>query len=93
ALKKGDFSEKFLRRYEKRWDETRGRRMKKLMKLRMFTERLDDDDLNALGGILQGEDIMALTDAKFTGFLKLIAKNGKMLALAGKYLAARGQSE
>ncbi len=86
ALKKRDFSEKFLRRYEKRWDETRGRRMKKLMKLRMFTERLSDDDLNALADILQGEDIMALTDAKFTGFLKLIAKNRKMLAIAVKYL-------
>ncbi len=88
ALKEGNFSEKFLRRYEKRWEKTRGKRLRKLMKLRMFTERLDDNDLNALADILQGEDIMALTDAKFAGFLKLLVKNRKMLAIAVKYLKA-----
>lgn len=86
ALKKGDYSKKTLGEYEKRWRETDGRRMKKLLRLRNFLEKLDDRDFEKLAEILQGDEIMALTAGDYRSFLKVLIKIPKLLSLAKEML-------
>lgn len=87
AIKAGDTSAKALSEYEKIWEEKRGRRLKKLLKLREVMESLSDQDLNWLAGYLQGEDLVEL--AKGSGFRKLarvLMKKPRLLKFARKLL-------
>lgn len=86
ALKKGDVSESVLAEYEKKWDEEYGEKTRKLMKLRAFLEKLEDKDFEMLAGMLEGEDIYSLTQAKMTFFLKKLITKPSLLSLAKKYL-------
>jgi digeranylgeranylglycerophospholipid reductase len=82
ALRKGDCSKKTLMEYEKRWRETDGRRMKKLLRLRGFLEKLDDKDFERLAEILEGEEIMSLTAGDYGAFLKVLIRIPKLMHLA-----------
>jgi digeranylgeranylglycerophospholipid reductase len=86
ALKKGDYSKKMLSEYEKNWRDTDGRRMKKLLKLRHFLEKLESDDFERFVGVISGDDIMALTGGDYARFLKVLVKIPRLLPLAKKML-------
>ncbi len=86
ALNKNDLSKEKLKEYEKKWNEEYEEKNKKLMKLRNFLERLEDNDFELLAEILEGEDIYALTQAKLAFFIKKVIKKPSLLRLAKKYL-------
>jgi digeranylgeranylglycerophospholipid reductase len=88
AIKEGDVSRERLCEYEKIWGETDGVRMRRLMKLRSFLEKLEDKDFERLTDILTGEDIIKLTEARYEFLTKLLVKKApKMLPLARKFLS------
>ncbi len=87
AIRENDLSKEKLQEYEKIWRETDGARMKKLLKLRNFLEKLDDNDFEKFADILKGEDIVRLTGGRYKFLLKLFMKKApKMLSLAKKFL-------
>jgi len=86
ALKEGSPSKDKLYKYEKIWRETVGVKMQKLLRLRMALEKLSDDDLELLAGVLSGEDITKLTEGKYKFLLTLLAKNPKTVLLLKKFM-------
>ena len=89
AISEGDTSRERLEDYETRWREADGARMRRLMRLRTFLERLEDSDVEKLADILQGDDLMKLIKGETTFMLKLLAtKAPKMLPLARKFLGS-----
>jgi len=87
AIKEGNVSGKRLYEYEKIWRETEGKKMKRLYKLRMFLEKLEDKDFEKLAEILEGRDIIELVEGRYKFLAKLFAtKAPQMLALMKKFL-------
>jgi len=87
ALSEGDTSRQRLLEYEKAWYEADGSRVKKLMKLRYFVEKLSDDELESLADLLSPEEILGLTTGDNRIILKaMITKASKLLPLAKKFL-------
>ncbi|ODS36083.1 MAG: hypothetical protein A7315_14460 [Candidatus Altiarchaeales archaeon WOR_SM1_79] len=87
ALNEGDVSGGRLHEYEKIWRETDGVKMKKLLKLRAFLEKLSDEDMETLAEILGGEDAKELTQAKYKFLVKLLLTRApKLVPLAKKFL-------
>ena len=87
AIQENNTSRDRLYEYEETWRETTGKRMQNLLKLRMFLEKLTDEDFNKLADIFDGENMMELLDAKYKFMLKLfLTKAPKMLPLARKFL-------
>ncbi len=86
AVKKNDFSRKFLKRYDQRWDKERGSKLKKILRLREVMESMSDDDLNWLVDYLQGEDLVEFSrgSSGFGKLAKILMKKPKLLKLAGK---------
>ena len=87
AVKAGDFSKGFLKRYDSIWMEKRGKALKKILKLREVMESLSDDDLNWLAEYLQGEDLVDLSRSSgFARLAKILMKKPKLVLLARKLL-------
>lgn len=87
AFEKGDFSKKFLSEYEREWEKQRGKKLKKILKLRKVVEKLSDEELNWLAEYLKGEELVDL--AKASGFKKLafiLMKKPRLLGLARKLI-------
>jgi len=85
AMKSGDFSKGNLSEYNERWWKTRGKKMKKLLKLRRVVESLSDEELNWLAGYLKGEDLVGL--ARASGLKKLgfiLMKKPRLVTIARK---------
>jgi digeranylgeranylglycerophospholipid reductase len=77
AIAKDDVST--LREYNKEWWSVRGEKLQKVLKVRNFTEKLDDEDLDYLATIWSGEDLIDLTRGNNTTAFKKIIKHPKML--------------
>jgi digeranylgeranylglycerophospholipid reductase len=89
AVKKNDFSKKFLKRYDKIWQEERGSKLKKILKLREVMESLSDDDLNWLAEYITPEDLVDFSRGEGSSFMKLaklLMKKPKLLKLVNKLL-------
>lgn len=87
AFRKNDFSRKTLSEYDKRWNAERGKKLKRILKLRKVVESLSDDELNWLVEYLKGEQLIDL--AKASGFKKLafvLMKKPKLVGIARKLL-------
>lgn len=86
AVKAGDFSRKFLKRYDQRWEKERGSRLKKILKLREVMENMSDEDLNWLVDYLQGEDLVEFSrgSSGFGKLAKILMKKPKLIKLARK---------
>jgi len=86
AVKAGDFSRKFLKRYDQRWEKERGSRLKKILKLREVMESMSDEDLNWLIDYLHGEDLVEFSrgSSGFGKLAKILMKKPKLIKLAGK---------
>jgi len=87
AKKAGDFSEEFLERYNDRWFEERGNKLKKILVLREVVEKLSDDDMNWLAEHLSGENLVSFSKSSGFGMLaKLLMRKPKLIMLARKLL-------
>ncbi len=87
AIKAGDVSAEFLKVYNERWWEERGKKLQKIFKLRLVAESLTDDELNWLAEYLSGEDLVNLSKSKgFVKFAKLLMKKPRLITLARKLL-------
>ncbi len=87
SIKKGDYSKKVLEEYNKKWWDLRGKKLKKIVKLRQVVESLSDEELNWLAEYLSGEDLIGLAHA--SGFKKLyfvLMKKPRLIPLARKLL-------
>jgi len=89
SIKKGDVSRRQLSAYQRQWDAEHGKRLKKMVKLQRFTERLTNEDFNKLAAILTSRNLEELAQGKFYGFVKRLLKELPSLApLALKYLSS-----
>jgi flavin-dependent dehydrogenase/intein/homing endonuclease len=87
AVKANDFSKKFLKKYDKVWEEQRGKKLKKILKLREVMESMSDDDLNWLVDYIKPQDLVDFAqggESSFVKFAKLLMKKPKLMKLAGK---------
>lgn len=88
AIKEGNVSKERLYEYEKTWRETEGVKLQKLFKLRIFLEKLNDNDFEKFADILSEEDIIKLTNAEYKSLFKTFARKApKILPLALKFLS------
>jgi len=77
AIAKGDYSAKFLSRYNKLWWEQRGKHLKKIEKVREIVEKLSDDQLNTLAEVVTTDDVLAFTRGeKLLKMVKIATKLG-----------------
>ncbi|MBI5061356.1 MAG: NAD(P)/FAD-dependent oxidoreductase [Candidatus Aenigmarchaeota archaeon] len=75
AVDEGDYSAKFLDKYNKVWWKERGNSLQKVEKVREVMENLNDDQMNDLVDILSGEDLMGLAHgSRLPKLLKIAAK-------------------
>lgn len=87
AVREGDTSAKKLIEYENAWYAGEGSRVKRLLKLRYFVEKLSDDELETIANLLSPEEILSLTSGETGTLLKtLMLKAPKLLPLAKKFL-------
>ncbi|PKP61349.1 MAG: digeranylgeranylglycerophospholipid reductase [Candidatus Altiarchaeales archaeon HGW-Altiarchaeales-1] len=87
ALKEGDLSEERLHEYKRKWDDMFKKKINMALKVRMFFEKLNDNELNMLADILTPEEIMKLADGDY-GFLPktMLTKAPHFLPLVKKFL-------
>jgi len=74
AIKKGDYSEKFLSEYNKIWWKKRGKRLENIEKIREAFENMSDENMNDLSGILRGEDLTDFTRGNYAKLAKIMIK-------------------
>lgn len=87
AIKSGDTSAKILSEYERIWEEKRGRKLKKLIKLREVMESLTDEDMNWLADYLKGGDLVELAAGSgMKRLAKILMKKPRLLRFAGKLI-------
>ncbi len=90
AIVSKDYSEKFLKKFEEKWYETRGKELLKAYRFRRFLERLNDEQLNTLADIFIDDPKLILDivhGRKIETFLKLITQKApKLLKFAASLL-------
>ncbi len=64
AIKKGDVSSEALQEYNKRWWKERGKTLRNVEKVREMFEKMKDEEMNDLGEVLSGEDLVDLAHGK-----------------------------
>lgn len=57
AIKKGDTSKKALMAYQEMWQKKRGEEFKKILRVRHFVEKLDDDQFNIVADLVKRSEI------------------------------------
>jgi digeranylgeranylglycerophospholipid reductase len=83
AMQKNDFSKKTLSKFNDIWWKERGNTLKKVEKLREVIEKISDEDLNELVGVLKAEDIIGYANAsKLSTFAKILMKKPRLIGLA-----------
>lgn len=87
AIEKKDFSEKFLSKYNKLWYEKRGNSLLKRLKGRHFMEKLSDEDMEYLAGMLSGDEILSVANGDIKIAAKLAVKLVKRPDLVKKMIA------
>ncbi len=90
ALAEDDVSGERLRHYEQLWDESQGKSLRSLYKVRGFIEKLEDDDIESMADILTSEDILKLTEGKTLFLAKVFArKSFRIMRLVKRFLLPR----
>ncbi len=75
AIKSGDVSSEALEEYNERWWKERGGTLKNVEKVREMFEKMSDDEMNDLGEVLSGEDLVDLAHGKnYAKVAKIYAK-------------------
>lgn len=74
AIDEGDYSAKFLDRYNKMWWKERGKHLANVEKVRRAFENMNDDQLNDLADVLSGEDLIDFAHGKTAKLIKILLK-------------------
>ena len=74
AFKENDFSHDFLKQYNGLWYETRGNKLKAVLKKRHMFENLKDKDFETLAANISGEDVMKLSAGDLVEAAKVVSK-------------------
>jgi digeranylgeranylglycerophospholipid reductase len=83
CLRSGDVSKKALSEYNRLWWKERGRKLKKVERLREVVEKLTDDDLNMLADSLTGEMLIELSRGnKLAGLARMMMRKPSLVRLA-----------
>ena len=83
AVKKKDFSEKFLSKYNKLWYDVRGNELKKKVRIRHLLENLSNEDFNYIAESLSIEDVMKIASADLDKKSRFAILGKKMLKRPG----------
>ncbi|MBS3057385.1 MAG: NAD(P)/FAD-dependent oxidoreductase [Candidatus Diapherotrites archaeon] len=83
AVKKKDFSEKFLSKYNKMWYEKRGNELKKKVRIRHLLENLSNEDFDYLAESLSIDDVLKIASADLDKKARLAILGKKMLQRPG----------
>jgi len=75
-----------LKDYEREWWSTHGEKLKKVLKIRNFAEKLSDEDMNYLAKIWSGEDLTELSRGKHVEVFKKALKHPKLFTLIKKFI-------
>lgn len=75
AIEKGDFSIKQLKRYEREWEGKYKRKIVRQTRIRSFLEKMTDRDIDQIADIINGEDLMKLSEGNYAFFVKKLMKN------------------
>jgi digeranylgeranylglycerophospholipid reductase len=87
AVAAGDCSAERLSEYERRWRESDGVKVEKLLKLRTFLEKLEDKDLEMFFSVLTSDDLMKIVEGDYKSLIIKLMKNApKIVPLARKIL-------
>lgn len=87
AIDANDVSEGFLRQYHDTWMDRRGKQLLQVLKVRRFFEKLSDDDLEKLAGMVTPELLLHFADGKqFSAFMSVLKKAPKIAIIAAKEL-------
>ena len=87
AVAEGNYSRERLSEYETRWRKTDGVKIGRLLKLRLFLEKLEDKDLEMLSTILTGDDMIKITGGDYKVLaIKLMKNAPRIMPLARKFL-------
>lgn len=90
ALKAKDFSHDFLAKYNGLWYDTRGKKLKKILKQRHMLEELTDENFETLANSITGKDVALIAEGDFTSSAKMVikklVKHPKLAAVMLKYL-------
>lgn len=83
AVKKKDFSEKFLSKYNSLWYNARGNELKKKVRIRHLLENLSNEDFNYIAESLTIEDVMKIASNDLDKKARLVILGKKMLQRPG----------
>ena len=83
AVKKKDFSEAYLSKYNSLWYKTRGNDLKGKVRVRNLLEKLSDEDFNYLADSLTIDEVMKIAKNDMDKKGKLIVLGKKMLKRPG----------
>ncbi|MCD4740489.1 NAD(P)/FAD-dependent oxidoreductase [archaeon] len=71
AIKENDLSANRLKEYQERWEELRGKEFKKILKVRQFFEKLDDEQMEIIADSVEPQTLLDLGHGK--GLKKILA--------------------
>ena len=83
AVKKKDFSEKFLSKYNSEWYARRGNELKKKLRIRHLLENLSNEDFDYLAASITIEDAMKIAAADLDKKTRLVLIGKKLLKRPG----------
>ena len=90
ALEAKDFSHDFLSKYNGLWYETRGNKLKKILKQRHMLEELDDENFEVLANSITGDDVAMIAAGDLASSAKMVVKklvkHPKLAKVMLKYL-------
>jgi digeranylgeranylglycerophospholipid reductase len=83
CIKDNDLSKEALSEYNEMWWNDRGKKLKKVERLRQVMEKLSDKDLDRLANALSGEIMVEFSRGnKFGTLAKVMMKNPRLIMLA-----------
>jgi len=83
AVKKKDFSEAFLSKYNKIWYDARGNELKKKVRIRDLLSKLSDEDFDYISESLTIDEVMKIAHDDFDKKSKILLFGKKMLKRPG----------
>ncbi len=85
SIKRNDYSQKSLSRYNKIWWKERGSSLKKVERLKDIVEKLSDEVLNELAEILTGDDLVEFSRGnRLVKLAKLLIRKPKLIPIVRK---------
>ena len=70
AIEEENYSDNFLKKYEKRWRNEIGKDLKDSLKYRKILDQLSDEEINMLAKFLKTQDLKSISKMSMLGFIK-----------------------